>query len=191
MPRNLYSPVMQGFVQTQYVDQVGTAYPGQLWSVSDNTLVDSTNVAYDLATADGLMPGRAYKYQVSTDPARTGIDQYEIIDTALAAGDITAYDFAILVRNEQMHSNSLGFPCGFAGDLVNILRPTHFGRIWVQLQNTGTAAAPVYPTIAVGDAVNIIAADGTFSNAGGLAWAAAKFISTDKDGIAAIEFRVA
>jgi len=193
MPRNVYNPIMQGFVQTQYVDQIGTAYPGQLYSVSDNTLVDSAgawNAAVDADTTgtvvdNGFQPGRAYAYEVSQDPSRTGIDQFNITDTTLAAANITAYTFAIVVRNEQMHSNAAGQPCAFHKDLVNILRPTHFGRIWVELD-------PATPglTIAVGDPVSILPANGTFSNTGGVAWANAKFISENKNGIAAIEFHV-
>jgi hypothetical protein len=192
MPRSYFTPVLQGQVQTAYNHQFGTAYPGQLWSVTDNTLVDHAAVqlpdltqpgqntpANQLLQSRGLQPGRAVSLDYMTDNPRTGIDPHVVMPFDPATVDPEGM-WGVLVRNEQMSSNSEGDACWFDKETANVIRAVHWGRIWVMLEEDAA--------VEKGDPV-FIQPDGTFNNVGGTQWPGAKFIADAKDGIAAIQFK--
>lgn len=137
---NVYTPGA-GFAQSTYVDQMATALPGSLAFASDINLVDAA-IVDAAAPASGLIAGIGIV--LSPIPVakqggnRPGMNQfYASLPTASSA----AIDFGgILVRNQQMDSNSDGDACWFAGRACNVLRSERVGgRVWVRLVN-GSAA---------------------------------------------------
>lgn len=137
MPRNIYSPVRDGFVQENYFDQMATAAVGQLANASDHNLVDSAIVG--AVGDDGLVAGFGVVSETIANVARSGINQFAV---NLPADDATAALLAaITVRNDQMSSNTAGRPCWFEGSICNILRLQRVGgRIWLALSNGSTSA---------------------------------------------------
>ena len=137
MPRNVYTPVRDGFVQDSYFDQMATAAIGQLANASDHNLVDS--FAVGAVGDDGLIAGVGVVSEVIANVVRAGINQYAVnYPAAGATADLLA---GILVRNEQMGTNTAGDPCWFEGDMCNALRPIRVGgRIWLALSNGASAA---------------------------------------------------
>ena len=132
MPRNIYTPDRDGCVQRDYFDQMATAAIGELANASDINLVDSRYVG--AVGDDGLVAGVGVVATVVADVARNGINQYAI--NYPAAGAVAAALAGIVVRNQQMRSNSHGDPCWFEGDIANIVRPDRAGgRIWLALSN--------------------------------------------------------
>lgn len=135
--RNLYTPVRDGFVQNVYADQMESAYCGMQAHPSDYNLVDSY-IAHPDVDPDGLVAGVGVVETVSTDPTRPGVNQY--LANYPAAGATAANFAGVMVRNDQMGTNSAGKPCMFGGELCNVLRKARVGgRIWVMLSN-GTSA---------------------------------------------------
>lgn len=143
---NTYIP-RAGFAQSEYVDQMGTALPGQLTYASDQWLIDSYVVA-PATDGNGIEAGLGFVAAAIPDADRAGARAgLNIKYAGLPAAGATAADFAgITVRNQQMDSNVAGHACWFAGRMCNGIRANRIGgRIWVQL-SSGSAAvdAPVF-----------------------------------------------
>lgn len=137
MTRNVYSPQRDGFIQDSYADQAGTAYIGMLANASDYNFIDSY-VADESVDPDGLIAGIGFVKKASANPTRPGINQY--LAKYPAAGATLADFEGVLVRHQQMSTNSAGFPCVYSGELCNGLRRNRVGgRPWVMLSN-GTSA---------------------------------------------------
>jgi hypothetical protein len=132
----MYTPDRDGCVQRDYFDQMATAAIGELANAGDINLVDSIFVG--AVGDDGLVAGVGVVASVVSDVARAGINQYAA--NYPAAGATAAALVGIVVRNQQMRSNSAGDPCWFEGDVANIVRPDRAGgRIWLALANGATA----------------------------------------------------
>ncbi|WP_394026589.1 structural cement protein Gp24 [Desulfovibrio falkowii] len=179
---NTYNPVRNGFAQSSYKDQQGTALAGSLAFASDKNLVDAFIVG-DVGD-DGLEAGLAVIAGVATDVQRTGLNEQVV---TLPATDSTAADIAgIVVRNQQMRSNATGHACYFAEDVCNVVRTGRSGgRVWVQLADGAQPAidGAVYVHT---DAANA----GKFATASGASTVAIttmKFKSAAADGIALVE----
>lgn len=144
---NIYGPVAAGFAQSTYLDQMGTALPGQIANASDQWLIDTAIVHPD-AGPDGLVAGIGVVLPVIPAAERTGY-RLGINNTyaQLPTTTTTADDFGgILVRNQQMDSNSAGDACWFPRRASNVMRSNRVGgRIWVRLVNGAAVInGPVY-----------------------------------------------
>lgn len=146
---NIYTPVTMGFGQSSYLDQQGTALPGGLAFCSDTSLIDAFIV--DPAVGDlGLGAGIGVILKPVESTQRAGLNNFYI---GLPDEDSTAADFAgVLVRNQQMSSNSLGQACWFGRQLGNVARSSRVGaRVWVPLNEgsiTDIGGAEAYWIIA-------------------------------------------
>lgn len=129
-----------GFAQSTYVDQMATALPGALAYASDTRLVDTAIVA-DSAT-DGLVAGVGVVLTAITgtshDGQRPGLNQYA---AGVPTASSTVVNFGgVVVRNQQMDTNSNGEACWFPKRTCNVLRSNRVGgRVWGRLVS-GTAA---------------------------------------------------
>jgi len=161
---NIFSPIVGGSVQTTYVDQMATALPGDL-AFNDNSLVDAV-IASD-STRYGIPAGRGIVLSYTESAVRPGVDR---MIAKLPASADTQID-GIVVRNQQMQSNSNAEPVWFDGRTMNILRTNRVGgRIWVKLQEGSVSS---------GDEVNVLvggATPGAFSPAGTVTIPGAKYL---------------
>ena len=179
MSRNLFNPERNAFAQTAYKDQQGTALAGTLAFASDKNLVDSF-ITGDVGP-DGIEAGLAVITDMAVDVQRTGFNQQVV---TMPTAESTAADIAgILIRNQQMSTNTAGKACHFAEDLCNVVRVGRSGgRVWVQLVD---GAQPE-----VDGAVSVIVSGndaGKFATSGGVPLTNMKFKSAVVDGIALVE----
>lgn len=179
---NTYTPVRNGFAQSSYKDQQGTALAGSLAFASDKNLVDAFIVG-DVGD-DGLEAGLAVIAGPATDVQRTGLNEQVVTlpATASTAADV----IGIVVRNQQMRSNTAGHACHFTGDLCNVVRTGRSGgRVWVQLMDGAQPAldGAVFVHTDAANAGKFTAAAG----AGIIALTTMKFKSAAVDGIALVE----
>lgn len=127
---NIYNPIKNAFAQSSYKDQQATALAGMLAFASDSNLVDAFIVG-DVGE-DGIEAGLAVITAPAPDVQRAGMNEYVI--TKPATTTTAAQIAGILVRNQQMRSNTAGMACYFAEDMCNVARANRSGaRIWVQL----------------------------------------------------------
>lgn len=179
---NTYTPVRNGFAQSSYKDQQGTALAGSLAFASDKNLVDAFIVG-DVGD-DGLEAGLAVVAGTATDVQRTGLNEQVV--TLPTADSIGADIIGIVVRNQQMRSNATGHACYFAEDMCNVVRAGRSGgRVWVQLVD-GAQPAIDGAVFVHTDAANA----GKFTAAAGadiIALTTMKFKSAAVDGIALVE----
>lgn len=179
---NTYVPVRNGFAQSSYKDQQGTALAGSLAFASDKNLVDAFIVG-DVGD-NGLEAGLAVIAGPAPDIQRAGLNEQAVTLPATAS---TAADIAgIVVRNQQMRSNTAGHACYFAEDICNVVRAGRSGgRVWVQLVDGAQPALDGAVFVHV-DAANA----GKFTTAAGadiVALTNMKFKSAAIDGIALVE----
>ncbi len=179
---NPYTPVRNGFAQSSYKDQQGTALAGSLAFASDKNLVDAFIVG---AVGDnGLEAGLAVIAGAAADVQRVGLN--EQIVTLPATGSTAADIIGVVVRNQQMRSNSAGHACYFGEDLCNVVRAGRSGgRIWVQLADGAQPAldGAVFVHTNTANAGKFTAASGTDI----IALTTMKFKSAAVDGIALVE----
>lgn len=181
---NLYSPVRHAFVQDSYRDQQGTALAGSLAFVADANLVDACMVGD--VDDNGLEAGLAVVFVPASDVRRAGLNEEAV---ALPTDSATADHIAgVVVRSQQMNSNTKGRACHFAGEMCNVARVGRSGaRIWVRLAD---GAQPE-----VGGAVHVVVSGegvGRFASvagSGNLAVPAMTFKSRAADGLALVELR--
>jgi hypothetical protein len=179
---NTYTPVRNGFAQSSYKDQQGTALAGSLAFASDKNLVDAFIVGN--VGDNGLEAGLAVIAGAATDVQRTGLNEQVV--TLPAANSTGADIIGIVVRNQQMRSNTAGHACYFAEDLCNVVRTGRSGgRVWVQLVDGAQPAldGAVYAHTNAANAGKFTAASGT----GIVALTTMKFKSAAVDGIALVE----
>jgi len=181
---NTYTPVRNGFAQSTYPDQQATALAGMLAFASDKNLVDSFIVGE--VGDDGLEAGLAVVAGPAPDIQRPGLNEQAV--TLPGATAVSADIIGIVVRAQQMRSNTAGHACHWAGDLCNVVRAGRAGgRIWVRLAE---GAQP-----ALGGAVFVhagAAQAGTFTTAAGdgiIAVISMKFMSAAVDGLALVELQ--
>lgn len=148
----IYTPGT-GFAQSTYYDQMATALPGSLAFASDINLVDSATARKnDSETGQGLLAGVGVLIapiaQAQIQGHRSGLSKEASLPTA---GTTAAQFGGILVRNQQMDTNSSGDACWFPGRMVNVLRAERVGgrvggRIWARLTKGATSlgAAPYW-----------------------------------------------
>lgn len=181
---NIYTPVRNGFAQSTYLDQQGTALAGSLAFASDENLVDAFIVG-DVGD-DGLEAGLAVIAALATDVQRTGLNEQVV--TAPAPDTTAAQIIGVMVRNQQMRSNKAGRACCFAQDLCNVARTGRSGaRIWVQIAD-GAQPAVDGAVFVHTDAANA----GKFASAadtGIIALTNMLFKSAAVDGIALVELQ--
>ena len=179
---NMYTPVRNGFAQSSYKDQQGTALAGELAFASDKNLVDAFIVG---AVGDnGLEAGLAVIAGPAPDVQRAGMNEQAV---TLPAIDSTGADIiGVVIRNQQMRSNTAGHACHFAEDMCNVVRTGRSGgRVWVQLVESAQPALDGAVFVHT-DAANA----GKFTAAAGadiIALTTMKFKSAAVDGIALVE----
>lgn len=153
-----YTGTPFGAINDKYVDQMGTALPGDFAFASDNVLADSIIVD----EANGIPFGYGVIKAYNTTAARAGIAN---ITVKLPVGTESATDFAgIIVRSNAGQTNADGVAMVADGRTALVAKPNRAGlRMWVKAQ----------ATIAAGDDVFWIVKDdtghglpvGTFTNA--------------------------
>ena len=143
---------------------MATALPGDL-AFNDNSLVDAA-IARD-ETRNGIPAGRGIVLDSTSNPVRSGIDR---MIATLPADSATRID-GIVVRNQQMQSNSNAEPVWFDGRTMNVLRTNRVGgRIWVTLQEGSVASGDEVKVLAGGDT------PGAFSPNGDITIPGAKYL---------------
>lgn len=179
---NMYTPVRNGFAQSSYKDQQGTALAGSLAFASDKNLVDAFIVG-DVGD-NGLEAGVAVIAGAAADVQRTGLNEQVV--TRPVTSSTAANVIGIVVRNQQMRSNTAGHACYFTEDLCNVARTGRSGsRIWVQLVDGAQPAldGAVFVHTDTANAGKFTAASGTDI----IALTTMKFKSAAVDGIALVE----
>lgn len=176
---NLYTPQKNAFAQSKYYDQMASALAGMLAFASDKNLVDPFIVG--AVGNDGLEAGLAVVAGPAQDVKRPGMNEQVV--TLPASGAAAESIVGVVVRNQQMRTNTAGKACLFEGDMCSVARTGRSGaRIWVQLADGEQPA--------VDGAVSVIVAGadaGKFATSGGVAIPTMKFRSGAEDGIALVE----
>ena len=176
---NIYTPVKNGFAQSSYKDQMGTALPGHIAFSGNSELVDAFIVG--AIDDNGLEAGLAVTASSAAYAQRSGINQ-EVVN--LPAESASAKDISgIMVRSQQMSTNTSGRACYFEGDVCNVLRVARAGgSVWVQL------AQGAQPAVNGSVSVIVKGADaGKFATSGGVVMPNMKFKSIAQDGLALVE----
>lgn len=134
-----YTGTAFGAINSSYVDQMGTALPGDLAFASDNVLADSIIVDEANGVSFGLGVIKAY----NTTTARAGIANLTV---KLPVGSESATDFAgIIVRSNAGQTDANGVGQVADGRTALVAKPNRAGlRMWVKAQATIAAGNDVY-----------------------------------------------
>lgn len=193
-----------GYVQNMITDQPGFGVPGMLPYASDNTLVDSFIVGADVFAGAGciLLPNSAFTSPALIDSPvnyQTPPELMALPSAAQSPSGLALYNFAgVVVFNENMQSNSSGYPGWAQGRVGQLLRPNRAGgRIFVVARETIVPGTSTVNWIVVGDTAGLYAA-GEFApeaystnSATSVAITTAKWITPAvAGGIAIIEFGI-
>lgn len=128
-----------GFVQNTYTDQMGAAFPGDLYSESDYNQIDHLSID---ETA-GIMVGLGVKRTFDTTATRQGAnsDNAKLPTSAAADGDF----YGILVRTHAGFSDANGdayWPNDRSAPVAR--RGGAVTRVWVRAYGAVTAGNPCY-----------------------------------------------
>lgn len=129
-----------GAVQTNYTDQPGIAYPGQIAFASDTGQMD----AFLIGEAEGIACGKGVRL-IANAGAEPGNLQRPDLLAALPAADSAEADFAgFLVFDEGSQSDANGVPGWNKGRNGRVLRNRRSGgRIYVKFNEAATVASTV------------------------------------------------
>jgi len=133
-----FSPMVRGFAQASYNDQMGTQLPGMLAYVADKNMCDAATVFMPAGVLpeDSLCAGSFcflnFQYQNTMAPdARAGVNTFAAMPiTFTTMPDYSA--IAVLVHTQQMRTNRFGFPSLNMNDIASVIRTDRIGaRVWV------------------------------------------------------------
>ena len=128
-------PIPAGFVQNTYTDQMGSAFAGDLYSMSDYNLCDHVSVQ----EANGIGTGLGVKRTFNTTTAtRQGANS----ENALLplAGSADADFYGIMIRTHAGFSDSTGSGYWPKDRTAPVLRRGRSGgRVWVKAYGAVTA----------------------------------------------------
>lgn len=111
---SVYTGSNNGFMQATYVDQQGTALPGDLAYASDVDLIDACVVSMPAGSEGDLLP--------------------------VGADTTAAQLYGVTVRNQQCRTDGNNVSGWGDGDVCNVMRTARVGgRIWVTAGNAATA----------------------------------------------------
>jgi len=190
MARNIFTPERNAFAQNSYKDQQATALAGHLAFASDKNFVDGYIVGE--VGPDGLEAGLACIAGIAPDAQRAGLNEHVV--TRPLSTTIAASILGIVIRNQQMGTNTAGKACYFAQDTCNVVRGTRSGgRVWVQLVDGAQPEVDEAVFVAVSGtnagkfATAVQGLDGSNPVAGFVAVSTMQFKSAANDGIALVE----
>ena len=102
---SVYTGSNNGFMQTTYVDQQGTALPGDLAYASDVDLIDACVVSMPAGSEGDLLPvGVGVVGAYSADASRPGMTSVKV--SPVGAGTTAAQLYGVTVRNQQCRTDS-------------------------------------------------------------------------------------
>ena len=123
---SIYTGSNNGFMQAAYVDQQGTALPGDLAYASDVDLIDACVVSMPAGSERNLLPvGVGVVGAYSADASRPGMTSVKV--SPVGADTTAAQLYGVTVRNQQCRTDENNVS-GWGG-----------GRIWVTAGNAATA----------------------------------------------------
>lgn len=136
---SVYTGSNNGFMQSAYVDQQGTALPGDLAYASDVDLIDACVVSMPAGSEGDLLPvGVGVVGAYSADASRPGMTSTKVSPVGADATAVTLY--GVTVRNQQCRTDGNKVSGWGDGDVCGIMRTKRVGgRIWVTAGNAATA----------------------------------------------------
>lgn len=130
----VWTPGYNGFAQSEYRDQMGSALPGEIAYSSENELIDS-GVVIEATSPNGIPAGRGvfYRAQPTVTGHREATNNWGI--TLGEATDTIATFAGVSVRAHQMDGAAdTGEAIWAPKRMANYLRYSRVGgRIWVEL----------------------------------------------------------
>lgn len=136
---SVYTGSNNGFMQTAYVDQQGTALPGDLAYASDVDLIDACVVSMPAGSEGDLLPvGVGVVGAYNADASRPGMTSVKV--SPVGADTTAAQLYGVTVRNQQCRTDENNVSGWGDGDVCNVMRTARVGgRIWVTAGNAATA----------------------------------------------------
>ena len=136
---SIYTGSNNGFMQAAYVDQQGTALPGDLAYASDVDLIDACVVSMPAGSERNLLPvGVGVVGAYSADASRPGMTSVKV--SPVGADTTAAQLYGVTVRNQQCRTDENNVSGWGDGDVCNVMRTARVGgRIWVTAGNAATA----------------------------------------------------
>ena len=136
---SVYTGSNNGFMQAAYVDQQGTALPGDLAYASDVDLIDACVVSMPAGSEGDLLPvGVGVVGAYSADASRPGMTSVKV--SPVGADTTAAQLYGVTVRNQQCRTDGNNVSGWGDGDVCNVMRTARVGgRIWVTAGNAATA----------------------------------------------------
>ena len=102
---SVYTGSNNGFMQAAYVDQQGTALPGDLAYASDVDLIDACVVSMPAGSEGDLLPvGVGVVGAYSADASRPGMTSVKV--SPVGADTTAAQLYGVTVRNQQCRTDS-------------------------------------------------------------------------------------
>ena len=146
---SVYTGSNNGFMQAAYVDQQGTALPGDLAYASDVDLIDACVVSMPAGSEGDLLPvGVGVVGAYSADASRPGMTSVKV--SPVGADTTAAQLYGVTVRNQQCRTDENNVSGWGDGDVCNVMRTARVGgRIWVTAGNAATANTAAHLVVTV------------------------------------------
>lgn len=133
---SIYTGSNNGFMQAAYVDQQGTALPGDLAYASDVDLIDACVVSMPAGSERNLLPvGVGVVGAYSADASRPGMTSVKV--SPVGADTTAAQLYGVTVRNQQCRTDENNVSGWGDGDVCNVMRTARVGvvrRQWPERQ---------------------------------------------------------
>jgi hypothetical protein len=131
-----YRGAQNGSVQTNYTDQPGIGYPGQIAFSSDNNLVDAVLVG----ETNGVLCGAGIKLTVNQATEQGNLQRPDVLAFLPSGGEALADFGGFVVFDEGSQSDTDGNPGWAKGRNARILRPKRQGgRIYIRFADAAVA----------------------------------------------------
>ena len=123
---SVYTGSNNGFMQSTYVDQQGTALPGDLAYASDVNLIDACVVSMPVGSERDLLPvGVGVVGAYSADASRPGMTSVKV--SPVGADTTAAQLYGVTVRNQQCRTDENNVSGWGDGDVGNVMRTARVG----------------------------------------------------------------